>query len=55
VFIPTTDLIFYCLGTGEYDEMAREWQLAHTAGERRRAHVKARRSSLAPPWPAAGG
>jgi hypothetical protein len=25
VFIPTTDLIFYCLGSGEYDEMAREW------------------------------
>jgi hypothetical protein len=25
VLIPTTDLVFYALGCGEYDEMAREW------------------------------
>ena len=26
VLIPTTDLVFYALGSGEYDEMARERQ-----------------------------
>lgn len=25
VLIPTMDLVFYALGSGEYDEMAREW------------------------------
>ena len=24
MLIPTTDLVFYALGSGEYDEMARE-------------------------------
>jgi hypothetical protein len=27
VLVPTTDLVFYALGCGEYDEMAREWRL----------------------------
>lgn len=26
VLIPTMDLVFYALGSGEYDEMAREYQ-----------------------------
>ena len=37
VLIPTTDLVFYALGCGEYDEMARE--CAAGGGRDRRAHI----------------
>lgn len=32
VLLPTTDLVFFALGCGEYDEMAREWLVGWWGG-----------------------
>jgi hypothetical protein len=36
VLIPTTDLVFYALGSGEYDEMACESWIVVNGGEQKR-------------------